>query len=88
MLSKCLNPACTSPFRYFRDGRIYQLEMTTSSGEPVSTRRREFFWLCGNCCAAFTVVLRDGQGCVQARYLELPTGEMAEESEPETAYPL
>lgn len=87
MLAKCLNPACSSPFLYFRDGRIYQLEIPASSQSAPPGRRRELFWLCGRCCAAFTVVLRDGQGCVQPRYLELASGDWAEESEPETIFP-
>jgi hypothetical protein len=87
MLSKCLNPACSTPFRYLRDGRIYQLEIPAPPGSTSSYRRREFFWLCGQCCSTLTVVVREGVGCVQPRYLELPSGDLAEESEPETSYP-
>ena len=69
MLSHCLNPACAAPFRYLRDGRIFQMEIPVP---PESTfRQREYFWLCSTCCSTLTVVLRDGQVLVQSRFSEL-----------------
>lgn len=87
MLSKCLNPACSNPFRYLRDGRIYQLEIPAPSGSTSTRRRREFFWLCAHCCSTFTVVLREGVGCAQPRLLELASGDVTEDSEPDVHYP-
>jgi len=60
MLSKCANPTCSNPFRYLREGRLFEIE----SNQPVQTpssvskpvRRIEFFWLCGECSAELTVV--------------------------------
>ena len=63
MLSECLNPACSTPFRYLHDGRIYQLEIPATPGND--SPRREYFWLCGRCCSEFSVVLRDGHGCIE-----------------------
>ena len=86
MLSKCLNPTCSAPFRYLREGRIFHLEVP-SPGEPgTANRRREYFWLCGRCCAAFTVVVKDGAGMVQSRCLELVSGEQVEHGEEEKPF--
>ena len=63
MLSKCFNPACSTPFRYLHDGRMYQLEIPPVLGNH--SPRREYFWLCGRCCSEFSVVLRDGHGCIE-----------------------
>ena len=85
MLSKCLNPACTSTFRYLRDGRIYQLEippLPDSSAGP----RREYFWLCVRCCSKLTVVLRDGQASVQDRGPEFASSGNAEAPDPEAIF--
>jgi hypothetical protein len=65
MLSRCLNPACSAPFRYLRNGRIYQLEIPAAHGNYSAKPRREYFWLCGRCCSEFSVVLRDGHGCIE-----------------------
>ena|SRR5579871_4823171 len=43
MLSKCANPACTKPFHYLRDGRLYEVEIgphselhiRAASGHPL-----------------------------------------------------
>ena len=61
MVSRCFNPACSTPFRYLHDGRIYQLEIPAAPHSP----RREYFWLCGRCCSELSVVLRDGHGCIE-----------------------
>jgi hypothetical protein len=85
MLSKCLNPTCSTPFRYLREGRIFHLQIR-ASGETGATCRREYFWLCGSCCAAFTVVVKDGAGTVQSRFLELVSGEQVEHGEEEKPF--
>jgi hypothetical protein len=85
MLSKCLNAACGEPFRYLRQGRIFPLEVEPSSESP-EPRRREYFWLCGRCSATLTVVIKNGVGTVQPRFLELPSGEVVEQAEEETPF--
>jgi hypothetical protein len=65
MLSKCFNPACNTPFRYLREGRIYQLEIPGAAENHSSMPRREYFWLCESCCSEFAVVLREGHGCIE-----------------------
>jgi hypothetical protein len=86
MLSKCLNSACSTPFRYLREGRIFHLQIPASSDSPGSALRREYFWLCGQCCTRLTVVVKNGVGTVQPRFLELPTGERLEQSEEESSF--
>jgi hypothetical protein len=56
MVSKCANPDCSVPFRYFHTGKLFRAE--TSLGldrrralgqdlpQSKPLRRLEFFWLC------------------------------------------
>jgi hypothetical protein len=69
MLSKCANPACSRPFRYLRDGKLFEIETNPSRGDSTvgerkSSRRVEFFWLCGQCCTELTVVYDKTQGVI------------------------
>lgn len=57
MLSKCANPACSTPFIYLRDGKIFQSRpMRASGSESAEASRPEYFWLCGPCSEDFTLV--------------------------------
>lgn len=85
MLSQCLNPARSAPFRYLREGRIFHREIP-STGETPVLARRQYFWLCGPCCSTFTVVVKDGAGIVQPRFLELVSGERVEQAEEEKPF--
>jgi hypothetical protein len=72
MLSKCVNPNCSTPFVYLRDGKLFRWDgwgishhepdITTSSASGKPTRKLEYFWLCGDCAASMTVVFREGIG--------------------------
>jgi len=72
MVSKCANPSCSTPFHYFREGKIFQVEVDGSGGirptgpqlVPPSgkTPRLEHFWLCGRCSNTMTLVLERGKG--------------------------
>ncbi|HTM42884.1 MAG TPA: hypothetical protein VL177_18335 [Terriglobales bacterium] len=77
MLAKCANPACTAPFLYLREGKLYQIEMEGGSGrgtgeqnqgtikdERKPARRLEFFWLCGPCARRMTLSFDRGRGVV------------------------
>jgi hypothetical protein len=64
MTAKCANPACNQPFRYFRSGKIFLIDLSDpylrSPGERTK-REMEYFWLCGECSRSFCVVLdKDG----------------------------
>ena len=76
MLSKCSNPSCSNPFLYLRDGRLFQMEIEESGSEPAqladesaisspgkrSSRRLEFFWLCGTCSSTLSLAYKRGVG--------------------------
>lgn len=65
MVSKCANPECSVPFRYFHTGKLYRVDTTTGldrrrtmghDGEQGKTLRRlEFFWLCEECAGKMTL---------------------------------
>lgn len=53
MRTKCVNPACSTPFRYLR-GKVIRvsLAMKAKSGHhPI-----EHFWLCGPCSESYKLV--------------------------------
>jgi hypothetical protein len=77
MLAKCANPACSAPFLYLREGKLYQIEMQTempaaageqkaevAKNERKPARRLEFFWLCGRCARQMTLSFDRGRGVV------------------------
>jgi hypothetical protein len=41
MLSKCLRPVCSAPFRYLREGRVFHLEIPSTEEARTVARRRE-----------------------------------------------
>lgn len=56
MLDKCVNPECSRPFHYLRDGRVFHVER--GSAPPATGKQShnvEHFWLCGDCCQRMTV---------------------------------
>ena len=56
MLAKCVNPACSKPLHYLRDGRIFHIERGAPFGETGKRSHNvEHFWLCGDCCQTMTV---------------------------------
>lgn len=66
MTTKCANPACTSPFHYFRSGKIFLIDVAAWNGgsrPPNTPRDIEYFWLCGDCSQTMQVTL-DQNGCV------------------------
>lgn len=81
MITKCANPACSTPFRYLHEGRLFRFERGVSEkGQPFlsfdATRqersnRVEFFWLCDQCAAKMTLTYRKGIGVTPSR---VPSG--------------
>jgi len=63
MLAKCLNPACSSSFRYLHEGRIFRIETPDPAvvATSLSVQRTEHFWLCAVCCMRLKVVVEDGK---------------------------
>jgi len=79
MLSKCANPECNTPFRYLREGKLFQIDVNGTDVRPAGPklvdkrlpRRIEYFWLCGPCSAILTLVFQSGRGVV-AQPLQRP----------------
>lgn len=61
MLSKCANPACSTPLIYLREGKIFMMEHNSQPhvrADPVLVKqgnRVEHFWLCGPCSLTLTI---------------------------------
>jgi hypothetical protein len=64
MLSKCANPACSTPFRYLSEGKLYLIDSKAGSlrqgarAESKSTGKSgiyEYFWLCSSCSLDMTI---------------------------------
>lgn len=70
MISKCANPACSVPFRYLRDGKLFRMEYDSAqqahglefgAGDKRPVRKVEHFWLCGPCSLAMTLIMNGGK---------------------------
>ncbi len=68
MVYKCFNPACSVPFRYMHEGRLFRFEKRSLSvpmqaEEPPrkAPSRIEFFWLCDQCADTMSVSVSDGR---------------------------
>lgn len=72
MVSKCANPDCSVPFRYFHSGKLFRVETATglerrrSMGQDYeqhkALRRLEFFWLCAGCADKMTLIFDKASG--------------------------
>jgi len=80
MIWKCANSACSVPFHYMRDGKLFRMEYAGEQqaigprfGElpKKAVRKVEHFWLCGSCSLSMTLIMNAGK--VKTVALE-PTG--------------
>jgi len=72
MVSKCANPDCSTPFRYFHTGKLFRAETSLgldrrrTMGQEVQQskplRRLEFFWLCEDCAGKMTLTFDKESG--------------------------
>lgn len=68
MVRKCANPECGTPFRYFREGKLFRFELSVPStlagvkSGRETYRRIEDFWLCGSCASKMTLIWEKGMG--------------------------
>jgi hypothetical protein len=68
--SVCANPDCQAPFDY-RQGRLFRFPKHHPAGErPPNTYSVQHLWLCGVCCAAYTLEYRNGWGVLIKGRLE------------------
>jgi hypothetical protein len=59
MVSKCANPSCDTPFRYFRGGMLFVFEPHERSSSDLILSI-EHFWLCECCAPSMTLVVDAG----------------------------
>ncbi len=73
MIAKCANPECGAPFRYLREGRIFQVDLDPAGHRVVGPflisdaglpHRLEHFWLCGTCARTLTLAIDPERGVV------------------------
>ncbi len=69
MISKCANPNCGTPFHYFRDGKLFTIEVANPANAEgkqgkKASRKIENFWLCGECSSNFTLSVERQNGVV------------------------
>jgi hypothetical protein len=72
MLHKCANPACSNPFRYLSQGKLYKVETDLFAPSPNSSRTRnpkpsrkvEYYWLCDECSSFLTLAFDRARGMV------------------------
>lgn len=70
MLTKCANPACSTPLVYLREGKIFMVEspqtrlevLSSTPTKPKAANRVEHFWLCGPCSSDMTLTYDRQQG--------------------------
>ena len=74
MLSKCVNPACSTSFRYLHEGKVFRLERDhlRSDDATIPAHKFEYFWLCPVCSSFLTVVYEEPIVKVQPLHLLLP----------------
>jgi hypothetical protein len=62
MFSVCANPNCQAPFDYLQ-GRLFRFHKDHAAAEqPPNTHSVQHFWLCSDCCCAYTLEYRNGCG--------------------------
>lgn len=72
MLQKCANPVCTTPFRYLRNGKLFQVEIDRRGDIQISPVLRqgpvktEYFWLCDDCAVTVTIKFDASRGLIVA----------------------
>jgi hypothetical protein len=72
MVSKCANPGCGAPFRYFHTGKLFRLDkeggyerrrmMGDDSDLKKPVRHIEFYWLCDDCASKMTLTFDKASG--------------------------
>jgi hypothetical protein len=80
MVSKCANPDCSVPFRYFHTGKLFRAEIAAGldrrrtldqeARQNRPLRRLEFFWLCEDCAGKMTLIFNEESG-VSVRHKDL-----------------
>jgi hypothetical protein len=65
MLSKCANPICSASFKYFRQGKVFEVRSDsshfavsiTAGAVRESSNSVQHYWLCAKCSAKMTIAV-------------------------------
>jgi hypothetical protein len=61
MVSRCLNPACKTPFTHSGEGRVFTVDRSLAAKKPrPHDDIGKQYWLCGTCSQSLKVVVEDG----------------------------
>lgn len=61
MLTKCVNPLCSVPFRRLNEGKLFLVDSEGKARDNFDPRKRkpprhiEYFWLCTECARLVTL---------------------------------
>lgn len=63
MLSKCANPACSAPFLYLHEGKLFRFDLGERMPIPPghSGGAVQYFWLCEDCAGSMTLKVQGGE---------------------------
>jgi hypothetical protein len=56
-LCRLLPPSCSASFLYFKEGKLFRLELDPTLGSK--SNRLEYFWLCPGCSSTMTLRLSE-----------------------------
>ena len=71
MISACANPDCSTPFDYHQ-GELFRFHKAHRVDEkPPNIHSVQHFWLCGRCCADFTLIYDQERGVLLAKRSEI-----------------
>ena len=61
MLSKCANRFCPNEFRYFGEGKVFEIRRdrltSIDHGNDKKRTRTEHYWLCSTCSSTLTIAM-------------------------------
>jgi len=78
VVAKCANPICVVPFRYLREGKIFNIEIKKNDG--CGQLKIEHFWLCESCSKSLKVVVENGAVITRPLRLALASGASQEKT--------
>jgi hypothetical protein len=71
MLSKCANPFCPNEFRYFGEGKVFEIRRDRLSNAAHANgkkrARTEHYWLCSSCSSTLTLAMDSSHNIVVIR---------------------
>lgn len=75
VLHKCANPACPVSFRDINMGKLFFVEIDSSSSDKKTRHRsrmtHQHYWLCDECSRTFTLVFEKERGIISVPLINL-----------------